>query len=148
MSAENTGVRVMLTRVDRMNTVVLITESSWRRAVRLHPQEPGAAPDAASQSTEGTEGCLLASTLEGGYLQDAKQKAYKLNFRFKKTHKKTTTRCRHKVSARRLRRFHRSGDAAGTKQRQIRPTVSSAPSPLHSLIWKTKIALRCPRSGL
>lgn len=73
--ARNTGVRVTLTRVDRMNTVVLITESSWRRAVRLHQQEPGAAVDAASQSAEETGGCLLASTLEGKYLQDAKQKA-------------------------------------------------------------------------
>lgn len=78
--AGNTGVRVTLTRVDRMNTVVLITESSWRRAVRLHPQEPGAAVDAASQSAEETGGCLFTSTLEAEYLQDAKQKVYRSEF--------------------------------------------------------------------
>lgn len=70
----NTGVRVTLTRVDRTNTVVLITESSWRRAVRLHPQEPGAAVEAASQSAVETGGCLFTSTLEGNICKTHSQK--------------------------------------------------------------------------
>lgn len=66
-SSKNTCVCVILTHVDRMNTVFLITKPSWRQAVRLKPTgtycrccKPSASTPKAKEM-----GCLLASALEG-----------------------------------------------------------------------------------
>lgn len=66
-SSKNTCVCVVLTHVDRMNTVFLITKPSWRQAVRLKPRGAYCRCCKASASTPKAKeiGCLLASALEG-----------------------------------------------------------------------------------
>lgn len=66
-SSANTCLCVILTHVDRMNTVFLTTKPSWRQAVRLKPTgaycrccQPSASTPKAKEI-----GCLLASALEG-----------------------------------------------------------------------------------
>lgn len=64
---KKTLVHVILTHVDRMNTVFLITRPSWRQAVRLKPTGAHCRCCKPSASTPRAKkiGCLLASALEG-----------------------------------------------------------------------------------
>lgn len=66
-NSENTCVCVILTHVDRMNTVFLITESWWRQAVRLKPRgaDYRCCQPSASNPRDNKTGCLLTSALEG-----------------------------------------------------------------------------------
>lgn len=80
-NSKNTCVYVILTHVDRMNTVFLITKPSWRQAVRL--KHTGAycrccKPSASTPKAE-KMGCLLAAALEEKE-NIYGRKAFKLNF--------------------------------------------------------------------
>lgn len=66
-SSKNTRIYVILTRVDRTNTVFLITKPSLRQAVRLKPTRAYCRCCKPSASTPKSKeiGCLQASALEG-----------------------------------------------------------------------------------
>lgn len=66
-SSKNNCECVILTHVDRMNTIFLITKTSWRQAVRLKPTGAYCRCCKPSASTPQAKeiGCLLASALEG-----------------------------------------------------------------------------------